>query len=122
MRPLVRALAAGRLAVGVAIMLRPEQATSGWIGRSAGYGGTQVLAKAFGARDFALGAGALAALVSGRDARDWVLAGAFADTIDLYATLTGDDVPASGKVLVAALAGGAIAVSAGFLAAGEGEP
>ena len=55
--------------------------------RPASYGGTQAIAQAMGARDLGLGAGALAALMSGRDARDWVAAGAFCDLADLVATL-----------------------------------
>ena len=117
MSTLVRGLALGRVAVGVAMLLQPEAAVRGWIGgRAASYGGTRVVTQAFGARDLSLGAGALAALMSGRDARDWVAAGAFADVADLVATTTGEDIPLSGKLLVAALAGGAIAVSAAYLA------
>jgi hypothetical protein len=115
MPSLVRALALGRIAAGAAFLLQPE-AARGWIGpRAASYGGTRVVTQAFGARDLSLGAGALAALVSGKDARDWVLAGAFADVADLVATTTGEDIPLAGKLVVAALAGSAIAVSAAYL-------
>jgi hypothetical protein len=116
MPSLVRALALGRIAAGAAFLLQPEAAVRGWIGpRAASYGGTRVVTQAFGARDLSLGAGALAALVSGKDARDWVLAGAFADVADLVATTTGEDIPLTGKLVVAALAGSAIAVSAAYL-------
>jgi hypothetical protein len=99
------------------MLAQPELAVRGWIGRrAASYSGTQAVTQACGARDLVLGAGALAALVSGRDARDWVLAGATADLVDLVATLSGDDLPASGRVAIAILASSAIAVSAGYLA------
>ena len=117
MRNLVRGLAAGRILVGVAMLARPEEAVRGWIGkRAASYGGTQAITQAFGARDLSLGAGTLAALMSGRDARDWVIAGAFADLADFVATATADDIPAAGRLMVFVLAGSAIATSAGYLA------
>ena len=117
---LVKGLALGRIGVGVAMLLQPEAAVRGWIGtRAASNGGSHVLARAFGARDLSLGAGTLAALASGRDARDWVAAGAFADVADLVATTRGEDIPVSGKLLVAALASSAIAVSAAYLARGD---
>jgi hypothetical protein len=115
MRNLVTGLAAGRIAVGAVMFLKPEQAVRGWIGRRpASYGGTQTITRAFGARDFSLGAGALAALLSGKDARDWVLAGALADLADFVASATAEDIPMSGRVLVLGLAGAAIAVSGGY--------
>jgi hypothetical protein len=119
MRNLVRGLALGRIAFGAAMLLKPEEAMRGWIGgRAASYGGTQTVTRGFGARDLSLGAGALAALMAGRDARDWVLAGAVGDLGDLVATATAEDIPATGRIAVFALAGAAIAVSAGYLASG----
>jgi hypothetical protein len=113
---LIRQLAIGRIAFGAAMLVKPEEAVRGWIGRrAASYGGTQTVTRALGARDLVLGAGALAALTSGRDARDWVLAGAAADTVDLVATVTGDDIPLSGRVIVFGMAAAAIAVSGGYV-------
>jgi hypothetical protein len=112
----IRALGAGRIAFGAAMLLRPEQAVRGWVGpRAAAYGGTQVVTQAFGARDLAIGAGTLAALAQDRDARDWVAAGALCDLVDLVATVRGDDLPLAGRAVVVALASAAIAVSAGYL-------
>jgi hypothetical protein len=117
MRKLVMSLAAGRIVVGAAMLALPEEAVRGWIGsRAASYGGTQAITRAFGARDLSLGAGALAALVSGRDATDWVVAGAFADAADLAATVAADDIPPSGRLMVVVMAGVAVAVSAGYVA------
>jgi hypothetical protein len=124
MRNLVRGLALGRIAVGVVMLAKPDEAVRGWIGRrAASYGGTQTVVRGFGARDLSLGAGTLAALMAGKDARDWVLAGAFADVADLAASAAADDIPLSGRVMVLALAAGAIATSAGYLlGAGESAP
>lgn len=118
MRNLVRGLAAGRVVFGALMMLKPEEAVRGWIGhRAASYGGTQTVTQAFGARDLVLGAGALAALMAGRDARDWVIAGGLCDMVDFAATATAEDIPLSGRVLVLGLAGSAVAVSGGYLLA-----
>jgi hypothetical protein len=101
---------------GAAMLVKPEEAVRGWIGkRAASYGGTQLITQAFGARDLALGAGALAALMAGKDARDWVVAGALCDVVDFAATATADDIPLSGRILVFGLAGSAIAVSGGYV-------
>src|SRR4051795_8769528 len=119
MRSVVRSLAIGRIVFGAAMLLSPETAVRGWIGRqAASKAGTQVVTRAFGARDLVLGAGTLAALGSG-DARDWVLAGGACDVVDLVATLRADGIPAVGKVAVAALASTAVAISAGYLIAGD---
>lgn len=121
MSSLIRSLAIGRIVFGAAMLVKPEEAVRGWIGRrAASQGGTQTVTQAFGARDMALGAGALAALVSGRDARDWVVAGALCDVADFTATLSADDIPAPGRVFVLGLAGSAIAVSAAYLLSGSG--
>ena len=104
------------------MLLKPEEAVRGWIGRrAASYGGTQTITQAFGARDLVLGVGTLAALLSGKDARDWVAAGGFCDGVDLAATLTQDEISLSGKIIVGLLATNAIAVSAGYLVAGSNE-
>src|SRR6478672_12466418 len=118
MRTLVRGLAIGRVVVGAAMVLKPEEAVRGWIGpRTASKGGTQTLTRALGARDLVLGAGALA---SG-GGRDWVAAGLFSDVVDLAATVHGEDLPASGRALVVLVAGAAIGVGAAYLVVGAGE-
>jgi hypothetical protein len=114
---LAKGLAVARIAFGSAMLLKPEEAVRGWTGRRAArYGGTQAVTRAVGARDLSLGAGALAAFISGRDARDWVLAGAFADLADLVATVTADDIPLTGRVMIVAMASSAIAVSGAYAA------
>jgi hypothetical protein len=119
MRNLVMGLAAGRVAVGLAMLADPERAMRGWAGgRAASFGGTQMITRGFGARDLSLGAGTLAALMAGGDARDWVVAGAFSDACDLGATAIAEDIPLSGRVLVLGVAGAAIAVGAAYLANG----
>src|SRR3954447_17916082 len=116
MRNLVTGVAVGRILFGVLLLVKPQEATRGWIGRrAASNGGTQTVTRGLGARDLTLGAGALAALVSGRDARNWVLAGAIGDAADFGATATADDIPLAGRIAVLGMAAGAVAVSAGYL-------
>lgn len=85
-RQIVRFLAAGRIAVGTALVLAPRFAGSRWIGEGARAPGVAILARALGIRDLALGAGALQALSAGEPVRPWVLAGAASDGVDLVAT------------------------------------
>src|SRR4051794_41823200 len=96
MQNLVRSLAVGRIAFGAAMLLKPDAAVRGWIGsRAASYGGTQAITQGFGARDLSLGAGTLAALMSGQDAREWVLAGGFGGLGGFPATPAAEDIPPS---------------------------
>src|SRR5204863_4732721 len=114
---LAKGLALARVAFGAAMLAKPEEISRGWIGRrAASYGGTQAVTRACGARDLSLGAGALSALASGQDARDWVLAGAFADAADLVATVAGEDIPVTGRLLIFGMAGAAIAGSLAYTA------
>jgi hypothetical protein len=65
-----RLVAAGRIGFGVALILTPRRVTSPWLGRDAGRAGTRVLSRGLGARDLALGLGALA--VSEDQLRPWI--------------------------------------------------
>ena len=113
---LARAIAAGRLGFGVALLAAPERGAGPWLGRrDARRAATVVAVRGLGARDLALGAGALAA--SPEALPGWVAAAVLGDLTDLVATLTaGDGVPASGRVLVGGLAASAVAFGAVALA------
>lgn len=124
--PLLRraatAVAAGRVALGVAALARPSAPARPWVGASADELGAQVFGRALGARDLALGLGALAAarnVPSGSAASAWYAAGALSDTLDLAVTAAAwPRLPPATRWLVAASAGGAaIAGAAGALAA-----
>ncbi len=98
-----RLVAAGRIGFGVALIIVPERVTTPWLGRDAGRTGARILSRGLGARDLALGAGALAA--ADNELRPWVAAGIAADTADLMATVAaGDSLPLSGRLLVSAVA------------------
>lgn len=104
-----RLVAAGRIGFGVGLILVPERLTTAWLGGDAGRTATQVVTRGLGARDLALGAGALAA--SEAQLLPWVAAAIVADTADLVATVTaGDALPLSGRVIVGAVAGAGAAL------------
>jgi hypothetical protein len=116
------AVAVGRVGLGVAALARPSVPARPWVGSSADTLGAQVLGRALGARDLALGLGALAAVQnSSGDARPagaWFAAGALSDALDLTVTAAAwPRLPRTTRWLVAAAAGGAaIAGAAGTLA------
>jgi hypothetical protein len=104
-----RIVAAGRIGFGVALIAWPEHLTTRWLGDDARRGGTRVVTRGLGARDLALGAGALVA--PGSQLQPWVAAGIVADTADLAATLAaGDALPLAGRILVGAVASGGVAL------------
>jgi hypothetical protein len=101
---LARTVAALRLAFGAGLVLAPARLAEPWVGSDGTRPGTTVITRALGARDAALGAGALAADEAGLPL--WLAAAVAADTADLLSTLAGGPaVPARGRVLVAILAG-----------------
>jgi hypothetical protein len=85
---LAKGLALNRVGFGLAYLIDPRRAGEGWIGPRARERPATVLTRALGARDLALGAGALLALRRNpRSARPWFAAHAVADASDLAATL-----------------------------------
>jgi hypothetical protein len=125
--PLLRhaatAVAAGRIALGVAALIWPSVPARPWVGASADELGAQVFGRALGARDLVLGLGALAAArqapPGSGQAGAWYAAGALSDALDVAVTAAAwPRLPRATRWLVAASAGGAaIAGAAGALAA-----
>jgi len=99
-------LAAARALFGVGFLVAPKDTIQGWIGkRHARTEGAQLLTRAVGARDLAMGLGALGALASGKGAaRGWLAAGALADVCDAGATATARRIPESARNIVTAFA------------------
>ncbi len=114
-RQLLRSLAVGRVAVGLALVLVPSLAARGWAGDEASRPATKVFLRALGIRDLALGVGTLRALERGEDPVPWARYGAAADGVDAAATLVGyRSLAPRGRFAVlllaaAAAAGGAVA-------------
>ena len=103
-------VAAGRVALGLTALAWPAVPARPWVGASADDLAARVFGRALGARDLALGLGALAARARHRTgpAASWVAAGALSDALDVAASLASwDDLPRLTRWLVAASAGGA---------------
>jgi hypothetical protein len=115
-------VAALRVALGLTALAWPSVPARPWTGAGADDLTTRVFGRALGARDLALGLGALAALrdqtASPGSARSWVAAGALSDALDVAASLAAwRELPRGTRWLVAASAGSAaLAGAAGALA------
>lgn len=115
------AVAVGRVGLGMAALVSPSVPARPWVGSSADELGAQVFGRALGARDLALGLGALAAGNASSDPRPagaWYAAGALSDALDVAVTVAAwRRLPRGTRWLVAASAGcAAIAGAAGALA------
>jgi hypothetical protein len=110
-----RVLAAGRVAVGGALIAAPDVATRRWLGEVHEEDpGRAIAVRGLGARDVVLGVGLLVALRSGTDARvasRWVEAGIVADLADAAATLAAG-VSDAGRTASTAVALGAAGTGA----------
>ena len=112
------AVAAGRVALGVVALVQPSVPARPWVGAAAAdLPASQVLGRALGARDLALGLGALAAMASRPSAAPWqagawFAAGALADALDATVTLAAWRRLPRTRWLIVASAGGAAAVGA----------
>jgi hypothetical protein len=120
------AIAAGRMALGVVAIARPALPSLAWVSEErAAEPGVQVLARALGARDIALGAVALAACARGSacSRRATIGLGAFADGIDAAATLVAwRSLPRGGRYLALAAAGSAALLGAHAALTGTQDP
>jgi hypothetical protein len=116
-----RAVAAGRVVLGLTALAWPSVPARPWVGAAADDLAARVFGRALGARDIALGLGALAALQRPAAERGsacaWVAAGALSDALDVAASLASwRELPRRGRWLVIASAGGAALTGAGALA------
>jgi len=105
--------ARGRQLVGAAFILAPGLAGSAWIASDARRRPVKVLARAFGARDLAIGLGIAISLDRGTPVRGWIEAGALADAIDTAASLlAGRSIPPAIRWPCVALGAGSAALGA----------
>jgi hypothetical protein len=119
-----RAVAAGRVALGLTALVWPTVPARPWVGTTEDDLTARVFGRALGGRDVALGLGALAALEgSGGGASTWVAAGALSDALDVAASLASwRELPRLTRWLVLGSAGGAAAVGAAFAVMGSRKP
>jgi len=121
-----RAVAAARVVLGLTALAWPSVPARPWVGAAADDLAARVFGRALGARDIALGLGALTALqrpVAERgSAFTWVAAGALSDGLDVVASLSSwRELPQKGRWLVVASASSAaLAGAAGALAVRQG--
>ncbi|MBW3607600.1 MAG: hypothetical protein KY463_04480 [Actinobacteria bacterium] len=112
-RDLGRALAAGRVAIGVALLVAPRLSLGVWIGRDAASGPVVAPGRALGIREVVLGGLALHVVDRPRVAARMLRAVAVCDAVDLAATVA---VRRSlSPVAVAAISAMALAAAAGQL-------
>lgn len=105
--------ARGRQLVGAAFVLVPGLAGSAWIGPDARRRPVKVLARAYGARDLAIGLGVVIALDRGAPVRGWIEAGVLSDAIDAAASLlAGSSIPPAIRWPCVALGAGSAALGA----------
>ncbi len=110
-RRLARLLAMGRMGLGIVAMAAPQLPLRPWVGDRRGDSGALLLARALGARDLALGLGALLALRHDGAVRGWVEAGGMADAGDAVVTVVAfRSLPARGRwAVLGAATSGAVA-------------
>lgn len=111
LRLVARLLAGSRILIGAALVAAPRTGGRLWLGADADRAPTEVALRALGARDVAIGLGALAALEAATPARRWLEAGVLADLGDAAAmAVVGDDVPAAMRLGTVGVAAGAAAL------------
>lgn len=96
----IRALAAVRTLVGVALLLAPGPLGRLWIGEVADRPEVRVAIRGFGVREVGIGLGALSALRHDAPVRGWIEAGVAADLADAAGALVGSrHLPVPSRVL-----------------------
>ena len=86
-RDLARVFAAGRIAIGAALLVAPRLSLGLWIGRDAAAGAVSAPARALGIREVVLGGLALHVVERPRVGARMLRALAICDGVDLLATL-----------------------------------
>jgi hypothetical protein len=101
-------LASGRAVLGLGVLVAPEKLMSHWLGEeNARQGGVKDLGRGLAARDIAIGLAVLQTLDDPVLGPRVQVAAAFADGIDVMATiLERDSLPAIGAFATVAIAGG----------------
>ena len=120
-RAVATTLAAGRLGLGLAMLVVPAKVGRPWVGEVADEGGTQTITRGLAARDVALALGQLNAVRTGVALREWTAAAVIADAGDAVAgAIAGGSIPRNGRLGVLAIASGA-ALTGAWLAVRGGD-
>lgn len=111
-RLLALLIGAGRAALGIALVAKPELVARGWLGEEANNPVPRALITGLGVRDAVLGLVQVSTGGRGRGAALMLLGGAAADAADLAGTVrAGNAVPIRGRAITIALAGGSVLAS-----------
>lgn len=105
-----RLLALARVVIGGTFMLFPRRAARAWTGETEHSAAARLAVRALGARDLALGLGAIMALEEGRPAATWLQAGVVADLSDAYGALTAKELPALRRLITLCSAAAGVAL------------
>ena len=114
-RQLAGMYASGRMAPGASLVVAPR-VLEGWVGPVARHPAGQVVVRAFGARDAALGLGTLLGLQAGIPVRRWLQLAAGVDAADALLSLAGTRHLGPRRALPSAALGLAGAVTGAWLA------
>lgn len=113
-------MALGRVAVGSVLTAAPQISTPLSVRRRDFTPGTRLYARMTGARDLAIGLGALVTLNRPDALRPWLVAGVLADAADIVAVIAeGDGLPRTAVPIFVAAASAGVAMGAYALAASE---
>lgn len=107
-----RAMAIARIGIGVVLSVAPRVLLRPWVGKGdASRPATRMLSRSVGARDIALGVGALMAINHDAPVRGWLEAGVMSDAGDVFGILAASrGLPTFGVVAgVGAAVGAAVA-------------
>jgi hypothetical protein len=116
-----RSVAAGRIGFGLGMLADPARIAGRWIGSDARRPAVRLLTRSLGARDLALGVGALVS--SGPEQQRWVAAAILSDATDLGATLgAGSAIPLSGRAVTSLVAGAAVILGLIALRSSDASP
>jgi hypothetical protein len=117
-RRILAAIALGRLIIGVAMIVLPEEVARRWLGRGAATPESGAFVRAIGGRDVAYALGSLRAARAG-DPNPWLAAGLLVDGTDSYATMRTEGVSSKQRLLGGWAAFLAVAMNAAGLLAGD---
>ncbi len=110
--------AGARIAYGLALVANPRRTARNWLGEGLDHGGGRVGARALGARDALLSAGAVQALRREQDPVPWLGFLAASDLVDIGATIADrENLPAHAAPATAVLAGAFCACGVALAAA-----
>ncbi len=120
-RDAARALAIGRIVLGVLLVLAPRRAAAGWVGADALTPGASVIARALGIRDAIFGGMVLHTVDHPQVGKRWLGACAVADAVDAAAAFAVRDElpPVRGKLGLLLAGGSAVAHAALVQGAGS---